>query len=388
MAFIHPARTIPFDDLLREIEDREAKKLVRRDTLGPLAIFNYTKACTWEKAWDPITCLTRGLVLDIVSRKVVATPFPKFFNHGEAKDESWATDGEFEVWDKIDGALGVTFHHDGRWHLATKGAFRSPQAVAGQRILARCHQEAMLLGVTYLVEIVAPETRVIVPYDGERLVLLGCYTEAGKFVDPIRALATADFGFEAPEDHPHLTTIRQVVSVAAALPATKEGFVLHWPTTGRRLKVKGPAYVAAHKAASHCRPLDVWSLLRDGTTETRDAAYNVIPAELKPDWDRMVEILQNAWQDICDNLHEGLSKASELDRKSYASKVAALDRSELRSLAWAYYDYCQYPGDRDWSARSFRKLEQKIFDQIRPDGNVLPGYTPSLAMNNVDEATP
>ena len=57
---------------------------------------------------------------------VRATPFPKLFNYGEFGIA--LPDAPFEVFDKLDGSLGIVFHDGARWRVVTKGAFDSAQA--------------------------------------------------------------------------------------------------------------------------------------------------------------------------------------------------------------------------------------------------------------------
>ncbi|MGL1080507.1 RNA ligase, partial [Vibrio parahaemolyticus] len=80
----------------------------------------------YDSAWDPVTTAARGLILDLEDRRIVATPFPKFFNAGERGEP--IPDLPFIATEKLDGSLIIIFHHRGRWRTATKGAFASAQA--------------------------------------------------------------------------------------------------------------------------------------------------------------------------------------------------------------------------------------------------------------------
>lgn len=50
-----------------------------------LFIYNYTQKCTFSGAWDEITRMCRGLILDSQGN-VIARPFDKFFNRGEQNE--------------------------------------------------------------------------------------------------------------------------------------------------------------------------------------------------------------------------------------------------------------------------------------------------------------
>jgi RNA ligase len=91
----------------------------------PLTIWNYTETVQYEGLFDDVTLQTRGLVTD-GNGKVVAQPFKKFFNMEEGKH---TTTPEFDVYDKMDGSLGILFNYEGEWVMATRGSFTSDQAV-------------------------------------------------------------------------------------------------------------------------------------------------------------------------------------------------------------------------------------------------------------------
>ena len=46
----------------------------------PLAIYNYSRECQYEKKWDENTLTCRGLILDF-DGNVIAKSFEKFFNY-------------------------------------------------------------------------------------------------------------------------------------------------------------------------------------------------------------------------------------------------------------------------------------------------------------------
>src|SRR5262245_46069866 len=115
---------------LQELDAAVAADLVSRRDRGDLSIYCYRPRCAFDKLWNDVTRHARGIVLDRRSGRVIARPFRKFFNLGEMPetqpDALPAT--PFRVEEKLDGSLGIVFHHDGRWDVCTKGAFESEQA--------------------------------------------------------------------------------------------------------------------------------------------------------------------------------------------------------------------------------------------------------------------
>ena len=97
-----------------------AKGLLSRVDLGSLSIFNYTDRCTWDGAWDEVTQVARGLVIDRETGEVVARAFDKFFNHGERGVPGGLPDHTPDVVTvKHDGSLGIGFRWSTSSTLAT-----------------------------------------------------------------------------------------------------------------------------------------------------------------------------------------------------------------------------------------------------------------------------
>lgn len=136
-------------------------------------IFNYTQACQFEQAWDDVTRQCRGLIMRISTGEILARPFPKFFNYGEHVSKGWAIPTtEPEIYEKLDGSLGILYALNGKPWIATRGSFTSEQALWATEWW-RDHI-AMLpeRNQTHLFEIVAMWNRIVVKYDYEGLVHL------------------------------------------------------------------------------------------------------------------------------------------------------------------------------------------------------------------------
>ncbi|MER6214247.1 RNA ligase [Streptomyces sp. NPDC001674] len=236
----------------------------------PLSLYTYTRTAQYEQVWNQVTVRCRGLVADDTTGAVVALPLPKFFNVGEhTSGRPYAPalpDEPFEVYDKVDGSLGVVFHYAGRWHAASKGSFTSAQATWAQRRLDGCDTTALRPGTTYLAEILYPQNRIVVDY-GERrdLVLLAAFDASGAEV-PLAEAAV------------HWKGIGSVVTVWPAMPLPEllalaesntlpgggaatgmdaEGFVLRF-ASGVRAKAKLAEYVRLHKVLTGVTARDIW----------------------------------------------------------------------------------------------------------------------------------
>jgi len=80
---MHPAYKYTFDELYQNLLEEEKNEFVKSNTSGNLVQFTYTEEATFQKHWNDFTMSARGIILDIVNKKIVACPFSKFFNYGE-----------------------------------------------------------------------------------------------------------------------------------------------------------------------------------------------------------------------------------------------------------------------------------------------------------------
>lgn len=116
----------------------------------PLKIFNYSRTCQYEGAWDEVTLQCRGLILDD-RNEIVARPFKKFFNIEEGKHTPTE---DFEIYEKVDGSLITVFNYNGEWVVSSRGSFTSEQAIKGRELLNKYPIHTLDNNKTYLFEII------------------------------------------------------------------------------------------------------------------------------------------------------------------------------------------------------------------------------------------
>jgi RNA ligase len=221
----------------------------------PLTIWNYTPAVQYGEKWDEVTLQCRGLVTG-TEGDVVARPFKKFFNLEENKHTPTQ---DFEVFDKMDGSLGIMFKYNGEMICATRGSFTSDQSKWMSEFAQKYnYQDIIVEGFTYLFEIIYPENRIVVNYDGqERLVLLGIInTETGEEL-PHNELFE---GFDVVKKY---DGVRDYSELKGKVEQNSEGFVVRF-SNGDRMKIKGEEYLRLHKIMTNVSTTGVWELLSNG----------------------------------------------------------------------------------------------------------------------------
>jgi RNA ligase len=328
-------------EVLEEYIDKGLVVKQNHPTL-PLSIYNYSRTTQYDGMWDDITLNCRGLVLDLEGN-VIAKPFPKFFNYEEHKPEDIPNES-FEVYEKMDGSLGIFFYYEGEFHMATRGSFTSEQAINGLEIAKRYNYDKICVpGYTYLFEIIYPENRIVVDYGKEeRLVLLGVMNRRGEEF-PYEEIA--DEGWDIVMKYK--TWGEGYDLLKKEISKDKEGYVIRF-SSGMRIKIKGDEYVRLHRILTNFSTKDIWELLKNG--EALEPFLERVPDEFD-DWVKRTAMnLRYSFHSIDERagkLHDGFrygkfnDKEVEPTKKEFAEYVKQFP-VELSAVMFKMWDKRPY----------------------------------------------
>jgi len=367
----HQAKQVEFAVLYQNLQAENRRGNVIKIEQGSLSLFTYTNRCVYDRAWNEWNVLARGLILDIPRGEVIATPFPKFFNYGEMGIAP--ANEPFEVYEKLDGSLGIAYHHEGHWHIATKGSFDSAQAVWGTERLRSLDTSRLEVGATYLFEIVYGDNRIVVRYPFEGLVLLAAYDGNGCEFNHERLVQTSqDLGVTVAQKLDN-DSIEDILERAAHLGRDSEGFVLRFGS-GLRLKVKGEQYKRVHRLISGVTPLGIWDCLKSEDGECLESFRRDIPEEYWQDFDAITRLLRERLTKLVEEVEKYHEQHAHLSDKELGLILQSLPESARTFL---------FPRrkNRDWMRAP--KLKDKLFAFIRPTDNCLPGYSESPKLSDV-----
>lgn len=370
---IHPALKYSYKDLYEALEaEVVAGNVVRHTSDDGLALYCYSKSCVYDRAWNDVNMLARGLILDTVKRCIAALPFAKFFNLGE-RDQS-VPDQPFEVFEKLDGSLIICFHHNGQWKTATKGSLKSDQAKWAQGQIKPV-QHLLHPGATYLFEGIYPENRIVIDYDFEGLVLLAAYNPFGEeaLYEDLQTVAQ-QIGCRLAKRYAY-DSIADLLIAAETLPPTEEGWVLRFED-GLRLKIKGAEYRRIHALVSDLTPLGIWKAMKDKAD--LDALCIEIPEEFWGDFDQMRDLLEAQFTHLVDDIWALNRNTQSLSDKELGLTLKNYPEPE-RNFLFAYRkagDIINFVEGRSREA---------LFKTFRPTGNKLEGYRASYAVARVQE---
>lgn len=418
----HPARTMDYDDLIAGLKRAVQKKtvLAKKDKSGKLTIYNYI-----ANTWGFFECLARGLVIDEENRRIVATPFPKFFNYGEMTRVF--PSGPFQAAEKMDGSLGIAFCHEGTWQVATRGSFHSAQSewatqwfqsnVSSKMISLQQHTSS-----TILVEIIYPENQIVIGYDFSALVLLGAYHANGHEYSRSELEALATLAEIRLAKLYQFDSVQDVVQSATSLTGDKEGWVLRFPS-GYRMKIKGDQYCNLHRSISMCTPLHIWNMMKSNN-EDMSKFVESMPEEFAADMGKILQTLEERMEECLEILEAAIQAASHLSPKELALLFPNSNKKSLKKSnkhdgalvdigipplkaedetvviipAWTLPFLFQSNKKKDFQngamitlirdprgSTQIQKLREKVFDLFRPMNNSLSGYSPTGVANRFVE---
>ncbi|MEO8535136.1 MAG: RNA ligase [Flavobacterium sp.] len=239
-----------------------------------LYIYNYTQNAQFERIWNDVTLSCRGLILD-GDFNVVARPFVKFFNLGEFENQTLPS-ASFEVYDKMDGSMGILYWIGDIPFIASRGSFASDQSDKANEMLHGKYKESWSLldkNKTYLFEIIYPQNRIVLDYGvSEELVLLAVIdTQSGA------EFSLQDIGFPIVEKYDGIKDIR---TLSALNTDNKEGFVIKY-ANNFRVKIKFEEYLRLHRIITQVSNLNIWEYLK--TSQPMEEVLERVPDEFF-DW--------------------------------------------------------------------------------------------------------
>ena len=257
----------------------------------------------------------RGLILDEDTLEPVSVPFFKFGNVGESycPEIDWKS---ASILQKVDGSLIKIVLIGDDLLISTNGTILADKAPVAEQIgckyksfgeIVREILDKKLMiphdfedGKTYMFELVSPWTRVVVPHQQNDLYFLGERDNAA-FQEklPWEDKYIASF-FKTPEKF-NLHSIDECLEATKKMPWNEEGYVVV-DKDFNRVKVKSPAYVAAHNlrgngVLSYSRALELVRLNEIDEVCAYFEDFRPTLEECKARFWKLVEDSENAWNE-------------------------------------------------------------------------------------------
>ena len=303
-----------------------------------LFIYNYSPKAQYERVWNAVTLMCRGLILD-GQYNIVSRPFTKFFNLGEAENQVIPNE-PFKVFEKLDGSLGIMYWVDNEAFIATRGSFISEQSTKANAILRSKYAE-ILRGLdsskTYLFEIIYPENRIVVNYGEMEDLILTAIIDTQTGAD----LPLENVGFPMVKEY---HGIKDIAVLKDLSEDNREGFVIQF-ASGLRYKVKFEEYLRIHRIVTQVSNINIWEYL--SANMPFDEILDRVPDEFY-DW----------------------VKATSADLKTQFETIERQCQADFKVCATrketaAYFLTCRYPSVL-FNMLDERPYSQTIWKQLRP----------------------
>lgn len=359
----------PLEDFRKAAVEGLIDVRMHDDPSVPYAILNYSKLAQYTKAWNEVTVNARGLIVDVRTGEIIARPFTKFFNDGEEVPNGYndfPRAGRVIATDKQDGSLGIGYRlPDGTYSIATRGSMGSEQAIHATQLYVEKYagkwDGEKDPNTTYLFEIIAPQHRIVLDYGGMNdLVLIGAVDKRTGRSIPFDQI---DGGWTGPR-----TEIMPFDSYSDALltpvPDNKEGFVLHFVDSDKRVKLKGETYMRLHRVMTNATPIRLWEKMSDNGVET---------PKLVQEWisgvpDEFADSLRTKEKEI--RAKRNALVASIQSQADAIAKQAAAEGADRKRLAELVFKESNLPHPHAvmglLTNPHSRKLQKWFWDQVRP----------------------
>jgi len=318
------------EQLISKVNDKLIS--IQKHPEANLFIYNYSPKVQYEKLWDEITMMARGLILD-TEMNIVARPFGKFFNL-EEHTESEIPNLPFDVYEKMDGSLGILYWLNDKPFIATRGSFNSEQSQHANEILYSKYPHTfdnIDKSSTYLFEIIYPQNRIVVDYGLiDDLVLLTIINnETGEE-------RIEDIGFPIVKKFDGINDLKEL---RALEQDNKEGFVVKFKN-GFRVKMKFAEYVRLHRIITGISNVVIWEYLSEG--KSFDELLEKVPDEFYQWVKNTKEQLENNFNSIkkeCESVYKEFETRKETAIYFQTQKYPAvlflmLDKKSTDKAIW------------------------------------------------------
>lgn len=307
----------------------------------------------------------RGIILN-KNFKVVCYPFNKFFNYGEMEEQDRIKINlkTARIIEKVDGSIIKLWYDKDEWHVSTMATINAKNAELAGNLFYKNFYDLFIEGCrlqnfnfhdlnknfTYIFELTSQYNRVVVPHKEI------CIYHIGTRDNISYEELDVDIGVKKPKYFKiNIYSIEDIMQRTKQLPYDEEGYVIvddEW----NRVKVKSPAYVAAHQLANNgvITTKRMINIIRNG----EDGEFLTYFPEFKDNY----LVVRRAMIFFALDLERDLKIAMYLINRYKSRKEYAMEQRgyELvcKDIMFKYYDYYQ-----EISHESYEKICEinKIF---------------------------
>lgn len=311
---------------IKNLIEYESKGKIKRSKHPKyeLYIWNYSEKVQYNRDWDWMTKKCRGLITDN-NGNIVAHSFMKFFNIEEQMHSS-SFEENYEVYEKLDGSLGILFYYNNEWIFSSRGSFISKQAQKGEQFIKQFNLDRLNKNLSYIFETIYPENKIVVDYnDKEAVIFLTAFNKKGEEINvenDIQMLGIEIVNKFKKQD-PYILKHQNIPN--------KEGYVLKF-TNGERVKIKFENYIKLHKLISN---LTVKNILKWMCTLNKNSILDKIPDEYYNWFYNLQNEINNQYKMIYDICETDFKKYYTINKKDFAN---AIKEHKYKNILFLMFD--------------------------------------------------
>jgi len=280
----------------------------------------------------------RGLILEKGTWKVMSLAFRKFFNsaEGHASKIDWKT---AYIYEKCDGSL-IQLYWDWnqeKWMVGTSGMAEAEGEVNDKpntsfsdlfwntiKLYHRFDTKKLSKECTYIFELMTPYNIVVCPHGESKVALLAVRNLFRNLqeLDHVRVSMIADdLGIPKPKlFHLGAKNVGHLIKTFEGMPYTEEGYII-CDAKFNRIKLKNPAYLAAHHLKSKTSAYHIMTIVKTNEIDEYSATFPERREEmddLKMKYDALTDDLECVWENLKDFKPKNIEKK---EQKKFAMKV-------------------------------------------------------------------
>jgi RNA ligase len=311
-------------DKLKQHCEHNLVRVITSPRFPGIIMLHYTEAAQWDKAWNTFNRMCRGLIVHLPTQKVLAYPLNKFHNLDEVPETDYEVlkdKKDFEVSEKLDGSMLIRFcdPNTGKYHLTTKGSLDSEHGLYATELMGDRFQESWLEPYTLMFELISKKFQIVIDYPKkgypEGLYLIGVrqhwsnklftYNEVQSMAEALKIPTVKTYEFES---------LDKLIEKAKELPFTEEGYVIRFQD-GLRVKLKGTAYLRAHRFISHLSDRNLLEACSEGVDKT---LIEVCPEELREEVSGKISYYKKRATELTNTCYNLFNEAPKGSRKEFA----------------------------------------------------------------------
>ena len=335
-------------ELLKLHAQNNSVYVIESKRFPDLVMLHYMDACAYDNKWTEFSRMSRGLILDMRHRKVLAYPFDKFFNLGQMPETSYdslLSLGSFETVEKLDGSMCTLFKdpNTDKLTFTTKGSFDSEHGLYANNL--EMSKEFWAVAETYasagtlVFELVTKRFQIVIDYAKkgykEGLYLIGYRRNfSNEFASPLALTGMAEeLGIPTFKTY-QFGSLDNLIDAAKTLPVLEEGFVLRF-SGDLLVKVKGYAYLEMHRFISH---LSDRNILQAVANNTADDLAKLCPDEFKDEVMMKIAAFKERCRELSEICYTKYTEGPKENRKEFAAWVNQNVDRPLRGFVFQLMD--------------------------------------------------